>query len=100
MEKESTKRRAYQASTEQARTRALLLTNNAPTADAVVDELMLLGKALTRVSTWEYNRQPVLSFFVVQINKLVFLFGRGAVSALLGLRKNAIGKEKLIRSNI
>lgn len=52
-----------------------MLAHNATAADAVVDELVLLGETLTGVSTWKYDGQPVLSFFVVQINKLVFLFG-------------------------
>lgn len=91
---EALRRLAYQASTEQAGTGALLLTHNATAADAVVDELVLLGETLTGVSAWEYDRQPVLSFFVVQINKLVFLFGWGDTSTLLGLEKHANRKKE------
>lgn len=43
----------YQASTEEAGSWPLLLTYNAATADAVVDKFVLLGKALTRMPTWE-----------------------------------------------
>lgn len=68
-----TERRAYQASTKEAGSRALLLTHNATTGDAVVNELVLLGKALAGVSAWKYDGQPVLSFFIVEINKLIFL---------------------------
>lgn len=52
-----------------------MLTHNVAAAQAIVDEFVLLGETLTGVSTWEYDRQPVLSVFVVQMNKLVFLFG-------------------------
>lgn len=97
METWRTPRCAYQISTEQAGTRALLLTYNAAAAEAVVDEFVLLGETLTRVSTWEYDRQPVLSVFVVQMNKLVFLFGWGTVSALLGLRKHPNWKEETVK---
>lgn len=97
MEIGSTRRCAYQASTEQAGTGALLLTHNAAAADAVVDELVLLGETLTGVSTWEQDRQLVLSFFVVQINKLVFLFGWGAGSTLLSLRKHPNWKKETVK---
>lgn len=94
-----TPRCAYQISTEQAGTGALLLTHNAAAAQAVVDEFVLLGETLTGVSTWEYDRQPVLSVFVVQMNKLVFLFGWGAAFALLGLRKHPNWKEETVKFN-
>lgn len=67
------KRVNYQASTEEAGSRALLLTHNATTADAVVDQFVFLGKALAAVSTWENDGEPVLPFFIIEIDKLIFL---------------------------
>lgn len=68
------KRLNYQTATEEAGSRALLLTHNATTADAVVDQFVLLGKAFTAMSTWENDREPVLPLFIIETDKLIFLF--------------------------
>ena len=73
MLKKGLKTLPYQVSTEEAWSGALLLTHNATTADAVVDEFVLLGKAVTAMSTREYDSQPVLSLFCIEIDKLTFL---------------------------
>lgn len=64
----------YQVSTEVAGPRPLLLTHNSTTAEAVVDKFVLLSKAITGMSTWKQDRQPVLPLFIVEANKLIFLF--------------------------
>lgn len=64
----------YQAPTEVARARALLFTHYSATADAVVDKFVLLSKTLADMSTWKHDRQPVLPLFIIEANKLVFLF--------------------------
>lgn len=75
----------YQASAEQARSRALLIAHDAATADAVVDELVLLSQAIARVSSRKQNGEFVLPFFCIKVDKLIFLFGRRQAAALLAL---------------
>ena len=78
----------YKVSTEEAGSWALLLTHDATTADAVVNKFVLLGKALTGISTWEYNSQPVLSLFIIETDKLVFfLCWRRRATVFLGLKE-------------
>ena len=77
----------YQVSTEKAGTWALLLTHNTPTADAVVNKFVLLGKALTSVSPWEQNSQFVLALLSIEIDKLSFLLCWRGITVFLGLKE-------------
>lgn len=62
-----------------------MLTHNASTSDAVVDESVLLSETLAAVATGEQDGQLVLSLFSVEVDKLVFLFGRRNAAAFLSL---------------
>lgn len=88
------KRLTYQASTEEAGPRALLLTNDATTADAVVYKFVLLGKAVTGISTWEQDSKPVLSLFIIEVDKLSFLLCCRSAAVFLSLRKQVRASKK------
>lgn len=79
-----------QWTTKQAGSRAFLLTHNAPTDQAVVDELVFLAQALAGMTAWDQDSQPVLPFFCVQADIFgLFLIGIAAAcsAALLRLRR-------------
>lgn len=81
--------RSHQLATEEAGARALLLTHDAPAADAVVDEVVLLSKALAGVPPGEHDGQPALTLFAIEIDKLGLLLGGRGDAAFLGLWMDA-----------
>lgn len=83
----------HQSPTEQAGPGALLLTDDAPALQAVVDELVLLAQALAGVAAWNEHSQPVLPLPCVQADIFGLLLGgnataAGCAAALLGLGRN------------
>lgn len=76
---------SYQAATEEAWTGALLLTRDAATADAVVDQLVFLSQAVAGVASGQYDSQLVLSLFSIETHKLALLLCRRGNVAFLGL---------------
>ena len=83
----------HQVSTEETSAWALLLTHDAPAAETVVDEVVLLSKALAGMAPREDDGQLALTLFSVEIYKLVFFLG-GGYAAFLGLCMEATAKEK------
>lgn len=59
------KKTIYQGTAEKAGARALLFTDNAPTDQTVIDQLMLLAQAITWMATRDQDCKPVLSLFCV-----------------------------------
>ena len=84
----------HQVSTEETSAWALLLTHDAPAAETVVDEVVLLSKALAGMAPREHDGQLALTLFSVEIYKLVFFLGGGGYAAFLGLWMEATAKEK------
>lgn len=52
-----------------------MFTDNAPTGQAVVDELVLLSQALTGMAPRKHDCQLVLAFLRVQMNVFCLLLG-------------------------
>lgn len=69
-----------QSTTEQAGSRALLLTDNAPANQAVVDKLVLLSQALAGVTPRDQDSQFVLPLLGIQADIFGLLL-RGIATA-------------------
>lgn len=87
-----------QSTTEQAGSRALLLADNAPANQAVVDKLVLLAQALAGVTPRDQDSQFVLPLLGIQADIFGLLL-RGIATAadstavLLCLRSKKINKQ-------